>query len=560
MSGNYDYPPASRRPSRGSRTNNDRQQRPVLNRLQHLQELLNSERNRNNSARALETLNQELEEYRGRSSFIAEEARAALDRQFQQVGAERQIWNQQQATDNGSTAGSVRPGGQRPHALNVTVVNSEASASDPIRSGNRTPRFRPLRAEDRIGRVRRSRGANQTSLLDEPVPRLESPTVMPQQLESDSPMDYWRTKRRKLETDDHREGLQNFRYGQYGQVVPGALRMELASCDGGTYEPDGESSWPENILRNDSTVYCTKSDRCNLILKHQAGIPFCLQKIVIKAPRIGYDAPIQEGMVFVSMTSDDLLARTAASHVQREATRRTGRNWHNGMQPSQEYLNAHRPRLPNIQGNMVEPNINTEAFDTDNNNPSRPVEGGEPDPIPEFRTMTYYDEQSDARSDAHGRNDDDDQTPYLTEIERLEADRFDDAAICSDTSDSLSEAELAEMGTFPRRRRALSRQIRAMRRRYEAAHPRHRPRSPDTPPPQRHEDSQPLDSSLMKPHARFHIARHKSMVSIKFDPPPSGRYILVKLWNPHSGKNIDIQSIVAYGYGGPRFFPASGFR
>lgn len=225
-------------------------------------------------------------------------------------------------------------------------------------------------------------------------------------------------------------------------------------------------------------------------------------------------------MVFVSMTSDDLLARTAASHVQREATRRTGRNWHNGMQPSQEYLNAHRPRLPNIQGNMVEPNINTEAFDTDNNNPSRPVEGGEPDPIPEFRTMTYYDEQSDARSDAHGRNDDDDQTPYLTEIERLEADRFDDAAICSDTSDSLSEAELAEMGTFPRRRRALSRQIRAMRRRYEAAHPRHRPRSPDTPPPQRHEDSQPLDSSLMKPHARFHIARHKSMVSIKFDPPP----------------------------------------
>lgn len=262
-----------------------------MNRLQHLQELLNSERNRNNSARALETLNQELEEYRGRSSFIAEEARAALDRQFQQVGAERQIWNQQQATDNGSTAGSVRPGGQRPHALNVTVVNSEASASDPIRSGNRTPRFRPLRAEDRIGRVRRSRGANQTSLLDEPVPRLESPTVMPQQLESDSPMDHWRTKRRKLETDDHREGLQNFRYGQYGQVVPGALRMELASCDGGTYEPDGESSWPENILRNDSTVYCTKSDRCNLILKHQAGIPFCLQKIVIKAPRIGYDAP-----------------------------------------------------------------------------------------------------------------------------------------------------------------------------------------------------------------------------------------------------------------------------
>lgn len=67
--------------------------------------------------------------------------------------------------------------------------------------------------------------------------------------------------------------------------------MELASCDGGSFEPGGESSWPENVLRNDSSVYCTKSDRCNLILKHRGEMPFCLKKIVIKAPKIGYNAP-----------------------------------------------------------------------------------------------------------------------------------------------------------------------------------------------------------------------------------------------------------------------------
>jgi hypothetical protein len=103
--------------------------------------------------------------------------------------------------------------------------------------------------------------------------------------------DRWRAKRRKLDSDDNREGIQSLRYGQYGQVVPGTLKMELAGCDGGTYEPEGDSSWPENILRNDSSVYCTKSDRCNLILKHRGETPFCLNKLVIKAPRSGYDAP-----------------------------------------------------------------------------------------------------------------------------------------------------------------------------------------------------------------------------------------------------------------------------
>jgi hypothetical protein len=54
--------------------------------------------------------------------------------------------------------------------------------------------------------------------------------------------------------------------------------------------------------------------------------------------------------------------------------------------------------------------------------------------------------------------------------------------------------------------------------------------------------------------ARFSIKRNKSRVTVKFDPPISGRYILLKLY---AGKNnVDVQSVVAKGYAGPRFFPA----
>jgi len=56
--------------------------------------------------------------------------------------------------------------------------------------------------------------------------------------------------------------------------------------------------------------------------------------------------------------------------------------------------------------------------------------------------------------------------------------------------------------------------------------------------------------------ARFAIQKGKYKVAIKFDPPVSGRYVLVKLWAGERRSNVDVQSIVAKGFGGQRFFPA----
>ncbi|RMZ29452.1 hypothetical protein D0859_06469 [Hortaea werneckii] len=54
--------------------------------------------------------------------------------------------------------------------------------------------------------------------------------------------------------------------------------------------------------------------------------------------------------------------------------------------------------------------------------------------------------------------------------------------------------------------------------------------------------------------ASFAIKKGKHKVAVRFDPPISGRFILLKLWAGRG--NVDVQSIIAKGFGGPRFFLA----
>lgn len=67
---------------------------------------------------------------------------------------------------------------------------------------------------------------------------------------------------------------------------------------------------------------------------------------------------------------------------------------------------------------------------------------------------------------------------------------------------------------------------------------------------------------LLAPHARFFIENKKSKCTIRFDPPVSGRFILLKMWSSHQDptSNIDIQSVIATGFAGPRYFPSVELR
>jgi hypothetical protein len=67
-----------------------------------------------------------------------------------------------------------------------------------------------------------------------------------------------------------------------------------------------------------------------------------------------------------------------------------------------------------------------------------------------------------------------------------------------------------------------------------------------------------VGGELMSPLVHFHIERPKNKCTIRFDPPVSGRFLLLKMWCPHYEKrgNIDIQGVTAKGFAGPRFVPA----
>lgn len=103
-----------------------------------------------------------------------------------------------------------------------------------------------------------------------------------------------RAKRRKL---DHESGknaeYQSFKYGYKGQMVPGRLLMEVLSCDGGQIKRDNPMKIydVENVLKNDKSVYCSESSKCNLLLRHTGDAPFALEKVVIRAPDRGFTSP-----------------------------------------------------------------------------------------------------------------------------------------------------------------------------------------------------------------------------------------------------------------------------
>ena len=138
--------------------------------------------------------------------------------------------------------------------------------------------------------------SNLSSLLGQPIPSIGSPDMESREYSGEAEMNNRRrAKRRRIDDDNSSSGhLKGFSYGYRGQVLSGPLKMEIFSCDGGLHAEaarHGREYWPENVLRNDKSVYCTDNNKCNLILRHMGETTFCLKKLVIKAPERGFTAP-----------------------------------------------------------------------------------------------------------------------------------------------------------------------------------------------------------------------------------------------------------------------------
>lgn len=165
-----------------------------------------------------------------------------------------------------------------------------------LRTRIRPPRQRPASSPREFQRTANQldmANSNLRTLLDDPIPSITPPVPASVWTTTDSTSEAEpsRRKRRRLDKDDQPPDYSGFSYGYYGQVVPGQLRMEIVSCDGGSFESDSNRHAAENVLKDDYSVYCTKANRCNLILRHQGATPFCLDQLIIKAPLRGYTAP-----------------------------------------------------------------------------------------------------------------------------------------------------------------------------------------------------------------------------------------------------------------------------
>ncbi|KIW71333.1 hypothetical protein PV04_03514 [Phialophora macrospora] len=579
-------------------------------RLQNLRNLLGSGRHLGaEQERAFDALDREMNDQMAELGAIEHqlEHRAAGEGSVTQDRRRRDLETHLQEQDPPSVSGSLP---------------QTSSTSSLMR--NRRRAFRPSERLQRYQRERLTQNGRGTASDTYVSPSHLSP-VWQEQSTSDR-SDRQRAKRRKLDDGTYEEEPRTFSYGDKGQVVPGGLRLDIISCDGGEYSDPHTpiNSYPQNVLQDDTTVYCTKSNRCNLLLKHVGGMPFALTKIVVKAPRSGYDAPIQEGLVFIAMEDDALLDRTSRYDMPwppnnyRHERRRADR-----YRPSHEYMNSTRSPLMSIDrtrylnhttGLGDDPSPETPlapGFQVTVGDPSdeEEVADGPPSPRPwhddeyslrsyvdRYRPLYLGDEGNNGRPWSNSSDSEGSELDILREARgpsererfyRQQRDRDNTLAHRNRMLDLMRAQQIREndefFGRHDRERNhdpelSYLRRSASSRGTARAVVPALRAPDPGRPSDDRSDASTPFETPASKtipnrteassstktddimPHARFFISRSKSSTAIKFDPPVSGRYILVKLWAQCPNANIDIQAILAHGYGGPRFFPALEMR
>ncbi|KAI5364876.1 hypothetical protein Slin15195_G044140 [Septoria linicola] len=413
-----------------------------------------------------------------------------------------------------------------------------------------------------------------------------------------------RPKRRKLDIEPSLPPKQPIKYGRYGQVEPGKLKFEIISCDGGEHrDPRHPQTYlgSDNLLRHDKSVYCSDRPSSSIVLRHADDTPFCLEKLHVCGPESGFTAPVREGLVFVAMTLNDLHkymdppqhARMNGVHTPPYRRRRAP---YRGNSSSERITLADALRDPEVSAAYDE----RESSYADRADAAHDLAGES------YQNDDYQFDGHDGELHC--------EVPSSAEVDESYVYLEQSLPVTFSSDDEVGPEEISSQDVIDfrnhrerhmQRRRnydgwdsdrarwtGLSREDRAnaswnlrrldamMARTTMAGSPQHdgadeneagyeqgpRPGFGPAYYQQKPEDERPAgteyyDDGLNDPNvtrARFHIKDEKYKVAIKFDPPVSGRFILLKLWA--HGSNVDVQSVVAKGYGGSRFFPALELR
>ena len=376
-------------------------------------------------------------------------------------------------------------------------------------------------------------------------------------------------KRRKLNHHNVPAETKSYKYGHYGQVEPGRLKLDLYSCDGGVLNERGPIYYGEhNILKHDQSVYCSKTPKCNIILRHHDRTDFCLEKLYIVAPNSGFTAPVKEGSVTVGMTVEELIAMTDLSVPAVQA--RVPRD------PALANVNAERlsllesmrdPELSRAMAARQAGGFSPFGLDDDQRRDYTDYWSGSPG----IEEGTPIDAEGDwpplqptPRTQRNARSRYDGEEPQsaaildsglmVTMLQGGEAAWPEDQtspAVMADRVQRVQSAYLEDeeyeetRGMDPRYASSYSRLRRGLRNGAQRSRE-------ETPEPATETGSGSRGVTTVK----FRIKTGQSRLTIKFDPPVSGTCILLQLQGPPNGPNMDIQSVLASGYAGPRFFPA----
>ncbi|KAK2593409.1 hypothetical protein QQS21_008897 [Conoideocrella luteorostrata] len=379
------------------------------------------------------------------------------------------------------------------------------------------------------------------------APLLQS-TLSPTSRSHDFPDDNLPTKRRKIDSNPLVPSSKGFRYGRYGQVEPGQLQMEIVSCDGGMFS--NESSYAaENILKDDNSVYCTKGNRCNIVLRHQGAMVFTLEELTIKAPSsMNFSHPsVREGMVFVSMKQDDMLSRTAQYQIQYTAKPADQIPQHIiSIHHHQDGTRVHRSHSHHPPHNHHS-HRHRDPLDADRRD-HRVAEM----PSEFSSNLPYFNITTECTSD-------DEENELIAYDLHQAPNRIGSLPFETESSDSEDNAiPFARTGfaeAFDRQLPTLSSTGNAY-----TSHDRERVLTEawDAHNSATQDAVRAVGGELLVPHARFYIEKKKSKCTIRFDPPVSGRFILLKMWSSHHepSSNIDIRGVMAKGFAGPRYFPS----
>lgn len=364
------------------------------------------------------------------------------------------------------------------------------------------------------------------------------------------------------------------------------MELSLAYCDGGTYE--GERYRVGNMLADDDSVYCTERYSCNVVLQHETKQPFTLEYLEIKAPPHGFTSPVSEGVIAVTDEDFNPVVKKIASYgrmvpLRKRSKRRTSEGNEDDDSAELTYLSLRNMREEQGEEEaddyadgerLTEFDVaryGGEGEDDDKDDEEEDEEGGDGEEQEADEGVNVGGSDGEEAMEEESDGDDETITPATTAGSMpwppAGSRRLPGAADPEDDNDAESgnqhdcpyeaTGEEEEEDGEPSDGESSDYELRRWLLRNNTEERRRRRR--------RREEEAEAEGGVVESdganrgeaYMRFQLRDNKTF--IVFNPPRYCKYVVLKLWGSKID-NVDIQSIVGYGFYGKRVFPAIEMR